>query len=206
MSEEVVDPKAPEWYRLEVTKMRESRRAEQEAATAARAELTARLDALTNEKATLATTAAKAQTERDRVARQYAMHKEGLTSDRFQRQLLRDYDDVRAESGDKAPDFNAWLAEQKKDPDVAAFFKAPAAATAPVAAPVAAPAPVQAPAPSPAAPSVDRGVVVAPAVLAKDRDQEVVNLHRSGQLKGEALRKELVAMGISEDQAKAMVK
>ena len=205
MSEEV-DPKAPEWYRLEVTKMRESRRAEQEAATAARAELTARLEAVTNEKATLATAAQKAQAERDRVARQYAMHKEGLTSDRFQRQLLRDYDDVRAESGDKAPEFNVWLAEQKKDPDVAAFFKAPAAAPAPVAAPVAAPAPVQAPAPSPAAPSVDRGVVVAPAVLAKDRDQEVVNLHRSGQLKGEALRKELVALGISEDQAKVMVK
>lgn len=203
MSEEV-DPKAPEWYRLEVTKMRESRRAEQEAATAARAELTARLEAVTNEKATLATAAQKAQAERDRVARQYAMHKEGLTSDRFQRQLLRDYDDVRAESGDKAPDFGAWLAEQKKDPDVAAFFKAPAAAPAPVAAPVAAPA--QAPAPSPAAPSVDRGVVVAPAVLAKDRDQEVVNLHRSGQLRGEALRKELVALGISEDQAKVMVK
>jgi hypothetical protein len=205
MSEEV-DPKAPEWYRLEVTKMRESRRTEQEAATAARAELTARLEAVTNEKAALATAAQKAQAERDRVARQYAMHKEGLTSDRFQRQLLRDYEDVRAESGDKAPDFAAWLAEQKKDPDVAAFFKAPAAAPAPVAAPVAAPAPVQAPAPSPAAPSVDRGVVVAPAVLAKDRDQEVVSLHRSGQLKGEALRKELVALGISEDQAKVMVK
>jgi hypothetical protein len=35
---------------------------------------------------------------------------------------------------------------------------------------------------------------------------QVVNLHRSGQLKGEALRKELVALGISEDQAKVMVK
>ena len=206
MSEEVVDPKAPEWYRLEVTKMREQRRQEQEAANAARSELLAKLEAVNGEKATLASAAQKAQAERDRVARQYAMHKEGLTSDRFQRQLLRDYDDVRAESGDKAPDFGAWLAEQKKDPDVAAFFKAPAAAPAPVAAPVAAPAPVQAPAPSPAAANVDRGVVVAPAVLAKDRDREVVELHRAGKLTGEALRTELENLGLSKDQAKALVK
>jgi len=204
MSEEVVDPKAPEWYRLEVTKMREQRRQEQEAANAARSELAAKLDAATKAQADLSAAAQKAQAERDRVARQYAMHKEGLTSDRFQRQLLRDFDDVRQELGDKAPDFGAWLAEQKKDPDVAAFFKAPAAA--PVAAPVAAPAPVQASAPSPAAPSVDRGVVVAPAVLAKDKDREVVELHRAGRLTGEALRSALKDLGISEEQAKVLVK
>lgn len=206
MSEEVVDPKAPEWYRLEVTKMREQRRQEQEAANAARSELAAKLDAATKAQADLSAAAQKAQADRDRVARQYAMHKEGLTSDRFQRQLLRDFDDVRQELGDKSPDFGTWLAEQKKDPDVAAFFKAPAAAPAPVAAPVAAPAPVQAPAPSPAAPSVDRGVVVAPVVLAKDKDREVVELHRAGKLTGEALRTALKDLGISEEQAKLLVK
>lgn len=206
MSEEVVDPKAPEWYRLEVTKMREQRRQEQEAANAARSELAAKLDAATKAQADLSAAAQKAQAERDRVSRQYAMHKEGLTSDRFQRQLLRDFDDVRAELGDKAPPFTDWLAEQKKDPDVAAFFKPPAAAPAPVAAPVAAPAPVQAPAPSPAAPSVDRGVVVAPAVLAKDKDREVVELHRAGKLTGENLRTALKDLGISEEQAKLLVR
>lgn len=204
MSTEEIDPKAPEWYRQEITRQREARRLAEEGATKVQAELTARLEALSAEKASLAAAAQKAQAERDRVARQYAMHKEGLTSERFQRQLLRDFDDVRAEMGDKAPEFNAWLAEQKKDPDVAAFFKAPAAAPAPVAAPVAAPAPVQAPAP--AAANVDRGVVVASAVLAKDKEREVVELHRAGKLTGEALRTALKDLGISEEQAKALVR
>lgn len=203
MSEEV-DPKAPEWYRQEITRQREARRLAEEGAAKVQAELTARLEALNAEKASLATAAQKAQAERDRVARQYAMHREGLTSERFQRQLLRDFDDVRAEQGDKAPDFSAWLAEQKKDPDVAAFFKAPAAAPAPVAAPVAAPAPVQAPAP--AAANADRGVVVAPPVLAKNKDQEVIDLHRAGKLKGDVLRAELKELGLSEEQAKALVR
>jgi len=204
MSTEETDLKAPEWYRQEITRQREARRLVEEGAAKVQAELTARLEALNAEKASLATAAQKAQAERDRVARQYAMHKEGLTSERYQRQLLRDFDEVQQEMGDKAPPFTDWLAEQKKDPDVAAFFKAPAAAPAPVAAPVAAPAPVQAPAP--AAANVDRGVVVAPAVLAKDKEREVVELHRSGQLKGEALRAALKDLGISEEQAKSLVR
>lgn len=204
MSTEEIDPKAPEWYRQEVARQREARRLAEENAAKVQAELTARLEAVNAEKANLAAAAQKAQAERDRVARQYAMHREGLTSERFQRQLLRDFDDVRTEMGDKAPDFAAWLAEQKKDPDVAAFFKAPSAAPAPAAAPVAAPAPVQAPAP--AAANVDRGVVVAPAVLAKDKDREVVELYRAGQLKGDALRAALKDLGVSEDQAKVLVR
>ena len=206
MSEEVADPKAPEWYRQEVQRQREARRVLEETTAKEKADLLTKLEAVSGERAALASAAQKAQSERDRVVRQYAMHKEGLTSDRFQRQLLRDFDDVRAELGDKAPPFTDWLAEQKKDPDVAAFFKAPAAAPAPVAAPVAAPAPAQASAPSPAAPSVDRGVVVAPAVLAKDKDREVVELHRAGKLTGEALRTALKDLGISEEQAKVLVK
>ncbi len=204
MSTEEIDPKAPEWYRQEVARQREARRLAEENAAKVQAELTARLEAVNAEKANLATAAQKAQAERDRVARQYAMHKEGLTSERFQRQLLRDFEELRQEQGDKAPDFNAWLAEQKKDPDLAAFFKASAAAPAPVAAPVTTPTPVQAPAP--AAANVDRGVVVAPAVLAKDKDREVVELYRAGQLKGDALRAALKDLGVSEDQAKVLVR
>ena len=203
MSTEETDPKAPEWYRQEITRQREARRLAEEGAAKVQAELTARLEALNAEKASFATAAQKAQAERDRVARQYAMHKEGLTSERYQRQLLRDFDDVQQEMGDKTPPFTDWLAEQKKDPDVAAFFKAPSAPAA-VAAPVAAPAPVQAPAP--AAANVDRGVVVAPTVLAKNKDQEVVELHRAGKLKGDALRAELKELGLSEEQAKALVR
>lgn len=200
MSTEEVDPKAPEWYRQEVTRQREARRLAEESAAKEKADLLAKLEAVSGEKAALSTAAQKAQAERDRVARQFAMHKEGLTSERFQRQLLRDFDELRQEQGDKAPDFGAWLAEQKKDPDVAAFFKAPAAAPAPVAAPVAAPAPVQAPAP--AAANVDRGVVIAPAVLAKDKDREVVELHRQGKLTGMNLVKAMVDDGFSEEEAK----
>ena len=203
MSTEETDPKAPEWYRQEITRQREARRLAEEGAAKVQAELTARLEALNAEKASLATAAQKAQAERDRVARQYAMHREGLTSERYQRQLLRDFDEVQQEMGDKTPPFTDWLAEQKKDPDVAAFFKAPAA-PAPVAAPVAAPAPV--PLPAPAAANADRGVVVAPPVLAKNKDQEVIDLHRAGKLKGDVLRAELKELGLSEEQAKALVR
>lgn len=204
MSTEETDPKAPEWYRQEITRQREARRLAEEGAAKVQAELTARLEALNAEKASFATAAQKAQAERDRVARQYAMHKEGLTSERYQRQLLRDFDEVQQEMGDKTPPFTDWLAEQKKDPDVAAFFKAPAAAPAPAATTVVAPAPV--PLPAPAAVNADRGVVVAPPVLAKNKDQEVIDLHRAGKLKGDVLRAELKELGLSEEQAKALVR
>jgi hypothetical protein len=198
-----VDPKAPEWFRQEVARQREARRVLEEQFAKKEADYAAKLEAVAKERADLAAAAQKAQAERDRVARQYAMHKEGLASERLQRQLLRDFDDVRSEQGDKAPDFSAWLAEQKKDPDGAAFFKAPAAAPAPAATPVAAPAPT--PAPSPAAPNADRGVVVVPAVLAKDRDRTVVEMHQRGELKGAALRAELIKDGMTEEQAKRFV-
>ena len=204
MSEEVVDPKAPEWYRLEITKMREQRRTEQEAAAKAHADLIAKLEATAKAQAEAQALAGKAQAERDRVQRQFAMHREGLTSERFQRQLLRDYDEITVEQGEIAPKFADWLAEQKKDPDVSAFFKA-TVAPAPSPTPAPAPANTPAPVPAPAPPNPDRGVVVQPpGVLAKDKDREVMELHRQGKLTGAALVDVLKAEGFSETDAKRL--
>lgn len=197
--EQEIDPKAPDWYRQELARLRDrTRAAEQEAAARLTAEAAARTAAEAARKAA-EEQAAKVQADLARVNARFAMHREGLISDRHQRQMLRDYEDMRSELGDKAPAFEAWLTEQKKDPDVAVFFRSQApAAAAP------APAGVQPPAPAPAAPSVDRGVVERPAVLAKDKDTEVVEKFRRGELTGPALAAALKEMGVSEERAKVL--